>query len=293
MNQIAKPRVLALALGMWISCPGGVSHAAFHLIQIEQVIGGVNGDTTAQAIQLRMRSAGQILMQFSRVRAWDVAGQNPVLIVDMTTSVSNGSAGDRVLIASAAFSASTSPPAVADFGMIALIPETYLAAGSLTFEEDDGVVYWRLSWGGSGYTGSTFGATDNDNDLGTGPANFGPPFAGTLPSDSLQALRFQGTASALSTTNVADYALTTGAAVFNNNARASFAVTAPEIEGDIDGDQDVDAADWARCIDCLAGPDVDAPAECAAGHFVACDFGGDLDVDLLDLAELVLLLDGQ
>lgn len=32
--------------------------AGFHLMQIEQVIGGVQGDPTAQAIQLRMRSAG-------------------------------------------------------------------------------------------------------------------------------------------------------------------------------------------------------------------------------------------
>ena len=35
------------------------AHATFHLMQIEQVIGGVNGDTSAQAIQLRMRFAGQ------------------------------------------------------------------------------------------------------------------------------------------------------------------------------------------------------------------------------------------
>ena len=36
--------------------------AAFHLMEIEQVIGGVNGDTTAQAVQLRMRTGGQNLL---------------------------------------------------------------------------------------------------------------------------------------------------------------------------------------------------------------------------------------
>ena len=38
------------------------AHATFHLMQIEQVIGGVNGDTTAQAIQLRMRARASKLL---------------------------------------------------------------------------------------------------------------------------------------------------------------------------------------------------------------------------------------
>jgi hypothetical protein len=289
MGRIISSKLTALSLGIWCIGTAETANAAFHLIQIEQVIGGINGDTTAQAIQLRMRSAGQNLMQFSRIRAWDAAGQNPVLIVDMTTSVSNSLAGDRVLIASPAFSASTNPLAVVDFAMAALIPESYLAAGSLTFEEDDGVVYWRLSWGGAGYTGSTFGASDNDNDPGTAPANFGPPIAGQLPSVTLQAIKFQGAAGALSTTNVADYALTTGAAVFINNARSSFTVVAPDVDGDIDGDQDVDTADWSLCFACLAGPDGDRPQECSGADFLACDLTDDSDVDLVDIADFVLL----
>lgn len=266
--------------------------AAFHFMQIEQVIGGINGDTTAQAIQLRMRSAGQNLLQFSRVRVWDAAGANPIMIVDMDHVLPLAAAGDRVLIASAAFVASTAPQADPDFLMTNLIPESYLAAGSLTFEEDDGIVYWRLSWGGAGYTGSTFGASDNDNDPGTVPANFGPPIAGPLPSTTLQAIRFQNAATALSTTNLADYALTTSAAVFTNNGRISFTVIAAEVEGDIDGDQDVDAADCALCVVCLAGPEEGAPAACTAGDFAACDLEADDDVDLLDLGELFILLEG-
>jgi hypothetical protein len=34
------------------------AHATFHLMQVEQVIGGVGGYTSAQAIQLRMRLRG-------------------------------------------------------------------------------------------------------------------------------------------------------------------------------------------------------------------------------------------
>ena len=47
----------ALVLGAVLlsSSPGFTVPTSFHLMQIEQVIGGVNGDVTLQAIQLRMR----------------------------------------------------------------------------------------------------------------------------------------------------------------------------------------------------------------------------------------------
>ena len=41
-----------------------------------------------------------------------------------------------------------------DFVMTSLIPPAYLAAGSLTWEQDaPAVVLWRVSWGGAAYTG--------------------------------------------------------------------------------------------------------------------------------------------
>ena len=87
------------------------------------------------------------------------------------------------------------------------------------WQSDGGTIYWRLSWGGASYTGSGAGSTTNDTD-----GNFNPPFAGPLPSSGTSALQFQGAATAKSTNNAADYLLTTGAAVFVNNARASFTV---------------------------------------------------------------------
>ncbi len=58
-------------------------------MQIEQIIGGVNGDTSAQAIQLRMRF-GDDDLHLERIRAWDAAGENPIILVDFTTSVPSG-----------------------------------------------------------------------------------------------------------------------------------------------------------------------------------------------------------
>ena len=191
--------------------------ANFHLMQIEQVIGGVEGDTSAQAIQLRMRAAGQQLVAQGRIRVWDAAGANPITVIDMTTNVTNSPTGARVLVCTSSFLAKTSPSTVADFIMTTPIPASYLAAGRMTFEADNGSILWSLSWGGSLYTGPNTGTTVNDMD-----GNFGPPFPGALPSTSLQAVKFGGLPTAASSNNAADYALTAGAAVFTNNAAASF-----------------------------------------------------------------------
>jgi len=205
-------------------------------MQIEQVIGGVNGDAVAQAIQLRMRSNGQNQVSKGRLYAWDAAGENPVLLIDLSTDVSGSSLGSRVLVATAEFSLYTDPPVDADFTLVAPIPPGYLTAGSLTFENDEGtLLVCRLSWGGSGYTGSTTGALTNDND-----GEFGPPVATALPSDGLLGLLFQGEADALSTSNAADYALTSGAAVFTNNAGQIFTVIPLDCPNDPDQDADHD-----------------------------------------------------
>jgi len=194
--------------------------ASIHLSQVEQIIGGVDGDATAQAVQIRARALGQNFAQFMRIRVWDAAGANPVVIVSPTTSVANGQTGDRILIATAAFSSATLPAAAPDFVMSSPIPASYLVAGSLTFENTTGTtIWWRVSWGGTSYTGSNLGSITNDAD-----GKFGPPFSGPLPSSGTQSVLFQGPATAPSTNNATDYALSTGVAVFANNGGTSFTV---------------------------------------------------------------------
>jgi hypothetical protein len=188
--------------------------ANHHLMQIEQVIAGVDGDTNQQAVQLRMRSLGQSVMSSGRLRVFDATGANPVLVIDFASNVAIGSAGARVLLLSPGFDAAQGPNA--DFVMTSTIPPSYLAAGRMTFELDSGTIWWSLCWGGSSYTGPTTGDVTNDPD-----GNFGPCFPGPLPSVSNQAVRFTGSAGAASSKNAADYALTPAAATFTNNAGAS------------------------------------------------------------------------
>ena len=191
------------------------AHASFHFMQIEQVIGGVNGDTTAQAVQLRMRSSGQNFISGATLVVVDAAGNNPVTLITFPSAAASGGAGKRILITTSSFSSHESTPIAADFTMTNAIPANYLAAGGLRYQLG-ATVYWSVSWGGARYTGPNTGTTDNDAD-----GNFGPPFAEALPSSSTAALLFSGTASALSTSNAADYSITPGAATFTNNAGVS------------------------------------------------------------------------
>lgn len=60
-----------------------------------------------------------------------------MVLATPASSVANGGGGDRVLFTTAGFDALSTPTATADFAM-ANIPSTYLAAGSLTFENAGG-----------------------------------------------------------------------------------------------------------------------------------------------------------
>ncbi len=201
-------RILAALASLALALP---AQASFHFMQIEQVIGGVNGDTTAQAVQLRLRAAGQTEVSGSELVVYDAAGNNPITILTFPNDVSTGTAGSRILITSASFASYEATPITADFTMTSAIPLSYLAAGRLAFQ-NAGLIFWSVSWGGAGYTGPNTGRMENDAD-----GNFGPPFAGPLPSTSTSALRFNGAASAMSTNNAADYSVTADAATFTNN----------------------------------------------------------------------------
>ena len=221
--------LVTVALATLLARPAG---ASFHLMQIERVIGGVDGSTAVQAIQLRMRSAFQELVSNGRLVVRDATGANPVVLIAFPTNVANFSAGDRVLAATSAFASATSPALTPDFILTNPIPASYLPAGTLTWEDNLGTILWRLSWGGAGYTGPGTGAITNDAD-----GIFSPPFAGPLPSSSGKALAFQFAASALSTNNAADYALTTSPASFTNNARVSGTIVSLAGVGDGPGMQ--------------------------------------------------------
>lgn len=195
------------------------TYASFHLMQIETVIGGVCGDTTQQAIQLRMRATDQNFVGGARLRAHDAAGNNPVMIIDFGASVPNDGVGLRILITTSSFA--TANGVTPDFTMTNPIPASYYNAGRLTFEDDGGTIFWSLAWGGANYTGPNVGATSNDAN-----GDFGPAFVGTMPFDSERFIFFENSASAMSTTNADDYSfsINPGGGSVTNNAGTTVAL---------------------------------------------------------------------
>ena len=259
-----------------LAAPASAETVIFDLIQIEQVIGGVGGDTTAQAIQLRMRAELQCFVSATRLIAHDATGSNPIILVDMGLDVGGCSTGDRVLIATAGFEDVLDGPLAPDFTMTNPIPASYLAAGSLTFEHDLGLIFWRLSWGGAGYSGPNNGECINDDSKCPGPGDFGPPWSGAMPAGSVVALQFKGGATDLSTTNLDHYEITDGAATFTNNAGASATVADP-CPWDCDGtlnDGTVSTNDLLALLNQWGGPG-------------GCDFDGSGAVGTTDLLKLL------
>ena len=196
------------------------SQAGFHIMQIEQIIGGINGDVTAQAIQLRLRQGGQNFVSGTTLIARDAAGNNAITLITIPASVTNGTGGDNILLTTSAFNTvmSSVPGYVADFTLTNPIPASYLNGGKLTFQAG-ATIYWSVAFGA--YAGTNTGDATNDAD-----GNFGTPTV-ALPSSGRQGVRFTGAFGAASTTNAADYALTADPATVRNNARTSF-VVAPE-----------------------------------------------------------------
>jgi hypothetical protein len=220
----------------------------FHVMQIEQVIGGVNGDTTSQAVQLRMRSSFQNVVNQATVWAADAAGLNRVLLLNVGGNVANSALGDRVLLTTTSFNQymvnNGVPAFTPDFTLTNPIPSSYLAAGRLTFEDDFGTIYWSLSWGGAAFTGPQTGIIQYDAN-----GNFGPAFGSALPTATRGGVIFTGAASAPSTTNLADYALSADPATVTKNSRASFVIPAAPVAGDYNGDTHVTMADYTTWKD--------------------------------------------
>jgi len=206
------------------------SQGAFHFMEIEQIVGGLSGNASAQAIQLQLRNTGQNVLISTRLVARDSAGNNPVVLFDFTANGPSALNASRILIASPAFlTLMTGVLATdgvtafsSDYTMAAVIPPSYLAGGKVTFENDTGTsVIWSIAFGN--YAGTNLGTTENDND-----GNFGTPFASALPTNSrgllYRTLADVPGAGNKHTINSTEYALTSGNATVVNSAAKSFTV---------------------------------------------------------------------
>ncbi len=255
--MLSRPRTLVLvslaAAVTAVVVTAAPAAASFHLMQIEQVVGAVCGNPTRQAIQLRTRAVGQNFIAGHRLVARDAAGGNPIMLINFPSNVANGGTGANILAVTSGLAAAFGVSA--DFTLTQAIPESYLAAGRLTFEDPAGNMYWSLAWGGAAYTGTNFGTFDNDAD-----GNFGLPFGSALPQSTARGVLFQGSATDPSSANVDDYALTSGAATLTNNAGAPLTLSAC-VFGDGFAGGNLSAWSGATSFERCNGADDDEDAE--------------------------------
>jgi hypothetical protein len=199
------------------------ARSAFHLMEIEQVIGGVNGDASIQAVQLQLRGGSQNSLSGTRIVARDAQGANPVVLFDFTGNGPSTVSGSRILLTSSGFNTlmggvralDGTTPFSTNFTLQNTIPLSYLTGGRITFEQDGGgSPIWSLAWGSYNYpTKTNAGTVDNDDN-----GDYGTPFASALPTDG-RALLFKTLAFNVTTkhtTNAADYSLTGGFATVVN-----------------------------------------------------------------------------
>lgn len=76
------------------------------------------------------------------------------------------------------------------------------------------------------------------------------------------------------------------------HGRGLWTADIPARAGDCNGDQHIDAADFALLAECLAGPSVLPPGDCGATVLEAGQSDGDADLDLADMAAFQLLFGG-
>ncbi len=83
---------------------GGVADAAFHCVRIHSVAGGYNGNNNIQFVELRLDMPGHQFVGGHAIQFFDPAGTLKATFT-FPTGVTNGSAGDSILVATSEFNA--------------------------------------------------------------------------------------------------------------------------------------------------------------------------------------------
>ena len=179
------------------------AQAGFHLMRIDEVMAGVNGDSTIQFVELKMISSGQRFVGGRTIHFYDATGSETGRFT-FPDNVSNGATGSSILVGTLQFAAvSTVAP---DFTMS---PGIMSPSGRVCFQTIDCVAYGDFTGSNSGY---------------------GSP-AAALPVEGLLSLKRGRTATPKN--NATDYALGTPAP--RNNSGTSGVVSVSIAEHDVDG----------------------------------------------------------
>ena len=198
--------VIALVVAL---AQGNSAYASFHCMRIHAVMGGANGNTGIQYVELRMNAGGQTLVNGHVLRFYN-AGGSMTGSFTIPAPVSNGATGASILIGTSGLQAAAG--VTPDFVM----PSNVIApSGKVTFAEG----FDNCQFGGPSVVDSVaYGSTY------TGGVDYGSKFPSNLPTGGAQALTLNNL-NLEPVNNATEYALQAAAPRNNAGAVGSFANT--------------------------------------------------------------------
>lgn len=313
---------VVLSLG---STGAPTAEASFHQMRVYSVMGGFNGDETAQFVELRMATGGQTQVG-GHVICFFSADGSPWARFKFPNNVGNGDSGDSILVGSGAFDAAwgaggpdffflpgTTTAIAFDASNTEPVP---FPAGYVGFGSDSASQPSEMCLAGYSEIDSVaYGAAY------TGGVNFGTKLASDLPTDSTSAIGLTGAlCNPCTRDNSADYGIVDTNEVAHqprNNSGDQGLITPGEptptpgptgtpgpsptpggkvLVGDMDCDGDVDSVDGLailRAIASLPGlPQEPGCPDVGAAGGIFGDLGCDGALDAVDALRVLRFVAG-
>jgi len=96
--------VLAVLLAVLVPVPG---QAVYHFANIDEIMSGVGGDSTAQYVEIRMLSAAQGSVAHSRLTAFSCNGSTHAILLEVPNDVCPANTNGRWTMGTASWAAAT------------------------------------------------------------------------------------------------------------------------------------------------------------------------------------------
>ena len=129
-RSLALAAALLLAVGLSWARQGAAESQSFHLVEINKIMVGYNGNMNLQAVELKMILGAENLVSGTSIAVYDSIGGLRSTLGSFLNNVTNAVAGDRILCATAGFRDA--------FGItpdLLITPGLLTATGQVAFEK--------------------------------------------------------------------------------------------------------------------------------------------------------------
>ena len=107
-SEMTPPaRVVVLLASLLVLLRAATSWATFHLSTIDEVMSGLNGDPTAQYVEIKMLAGGQTAVSHARLTAFNCDGSMINVLLEVPRDICNGGAGLRWSAGTASWATAT------------------------------------------------------------------------------------------------------------------------------------------------------------------------------------------